>query len=569
MRHKTTQIFILLLALSFPGFAQELISSSQELIEAAQQGGVYQLAPGSYGLSEPLTISRDFTLIGEDTPRTGFKTKIRSTAPLVSLDITGNITVQLEGFSLEYLGETGADVIDIEDANFELRNLEIVGGVYSEPEAEGGIFYGSGLYLYGTARGKVENCVFRENEQDAIHMEGEAEVSVKDSSFSDNDGAIALFDSTKASLEGIEVSRSSLSALYAEADASMTIINSRFQQNTEGSAYLLGNAQLSIRDSQFEEEGELYSAITVGENARLELFNSQFQNNLQGSVWLFDTAEGHLEASSFSSSGNEGIAAVVFSNETHVTFIGNTLKDNEGGAISLFDNAQLDAKQNSFEANGNWTAVYLGGSSQSNFSNNQFLNNLGSGVFLLESATASLSSNQFDGNGDSGLIAADQSQPRLTVNRFSNNVNFGVHLYGNAVAYLAGNHFENNTDSGLMSQEEAFVSAYENNFGPHNIAGMVFFDSSSGIVRNNKLTANTTAAVIVANNANPKLETNQVSESDYGLLYLDLARGSAQDNQISNTQVGIYKVKGSSPQLGENSFEANDTDLLEDANPPF
>ncbi|NOK78957.1 MAG: hypothetical protein GFH24_608416n1, partial [Chloroflexi bacterium AL-N5] len=545
---------LLLLALPLFASAQTVIGSSSELVSAAQTGGDYLLAAGSYRLSETLVISADFRLVGEGMNLS----RIISKAPLIAVEVTGDIDVYFEGVSFEYQGQEPADIMNIQDARFYIQSCRFTGGVFAEGEEEGDLFYGAGLWLYGTAQGVVRDSVAADNEQSGIHLEGKARLELYNSSIQGNDCGLCLFDETQLVMHGTNLQGNVL-ALYAEHDSVVTLAESRFTESLEGHVYILGNAQLEARSSSFETAGDTFAALSAQEQAQVWLYDNQLANNHMGAVYLYGQASAVFEANRFEQNGHDGFNAFSLSDDATAQLLANHFNLNGGGAISVFKNANVEIKGNRIENNGNWTAVYVAGNSQVTFTNNHLNANDGVGIAVLGEAVATVSANQFVGNYDEGVYLGDKARASLSLNSLQDNAR-GVALYDEAVAYMAVNEFAENL-VGVVLNGQSFAILHENLFFSENSDGLQLWDASRAVVRENHFMRHT-YAVVAASEAASWLERNELKENLHGLLVYEGARLHLRDNQFRDNDIALYLLDEAQLEPTGNSFEGNQRDVV-------
>ncbi len=611
--------FLLLISLTLLsiGIAQTPINSSSELVQALNNGGTYTLAAGTYELSEKIIVTTDLSLTGAGLS----ETHIISSTPLALIVVDGAENIYFEGINFEYQGSEGSDVVDIKDASFEIKNSRFAGGVYSEPaeDDENGLYYGSGLYLYGSAEGSISNSIFENNQQDGVHLEQEARVTISDSVFNANDGAIAAFDKTQVTATNNQFrnngSFDTISALYAESTAVVGLHNNQFENNSGGAVFLLGTAYLSATGNKVSSSGTEYAAFTAGEEATMALTDNQFSLNEAGAIYAYDKTILQLTKNIFTANHTQNpdltlYTAVSIGGESQAELVENQFIRNRGGAIYGYENSNLSVDKNIFKENGSedgdvvivsdnaeisltensftaslgaafaafesskstlsnntvernnyWVNVYISGSSTAELKNNTISQNEGVGVFMTDTASASLSSNTISANTEDGFQAFLNAKPRLTINTISENGLTGIYITDDVIAYLAGNQVNANQTSGMVLYGNAFATLAENSFSDNTRSGIGFLENSGGRTQNNTLRNNQWNGIVVAGTANPKVEQNLLTDNVLrGILFAETARGSALSNTIEGSIHGIFITTDAEPLVSDNVFSNNQTD---------
>lgn len=99
--------------------------------------------------------------------------------------------------------------------------------------------------------------------------------------------------------------------------------------------------------------------------------------------------------------------------------------------------------------------------------------------------------------------------------------------------------------------------------GEGNRAGLRFRGSSRGTVRDSVATGNDNSGILVENQAKPELEGNVCSANTMvGIGYMDLAAGTARENECSDNATGIGVAVEAKPTLERNKCNDNDYGIV-------
>jgi parallel beta-helix repeat protein len=150
---------------------------------------------GRFTLTQSVLVNESLTIRGAGPDKTtllswepDFAIKFISVPTL----FTGERQWTLENLSLEHIGNKPADVVVVDSGVITIRNCRFSGAVWEEKNRRGG----SGIWLRGSARGAVINCVCRNNGLHGIALSGQAQPSLESNTCERNtQSGIAYFES--------------------------------------------------------------------------------------------------------------------------------------------------------------------------------------------------------------------------------------------------------------------------------------------------------------------------------------------------------------------------------------
>jgi parallel beta-helix repeat protein len=169
-----------------PGSADEN-KRLQNAVEAAQDGAIIWMEPGTYTLDEPLLILRSVRLSGMGAEMT----RIICEAEEYVLQYGGAGLFAVEGIAFEHRGNRWADVVLVKNGEVDLQRCVFTGAVWDALGEQGG----TGLWLEGRACGSVTQCRMERNELHGMDISGESQMTVENNTCRQNGGAgIAFWD---------------------------------------------------------------------------------------------------------------------------------------------------------------------------------------------------------------------------------------------------------------------------------------------------------------------------------------------------------------------------------------
>ena len=391
-----------------------------DALRAAPDGAEVHLAAGDH--VERLAIVRAVTLVGEGAGLT----RIVSPSPTGSvIALLGAGRLGLRGLTVEG-GEIGVDVegarnvtlhdvalrnqrltgLKARDAGLELDGCEIV-------DLQGGQT-GTGVELHGGSL-ELRDSVFRRAGRRAV-----------------------VVRASRATLTGIDVEGSSLSALQATDGSEVTVTGGRFAWNG-GAALYAGGSKLRVVGARLE-NNEM--GIVGFRGARLDVEAAQIYDHTVAGIALTG-GSGRIRNSTLARGGSDAAIAVA-----------------ECASLLLEDNTIFDP--------GN-VGVHLSRTKATLHGNDirgahlDRQRDFGDGVYALESQLI-LTGNVLHGNAGSGL-AMTRSKARLQRNDVLGNDRAGGLFFERSVIDADDNLFDGNKGPGVEVSERSVITLRRNRFG--------------------------------------------------------------------------------------------------------
>ena len=533
MNKQFTKILISIsLAIISLAFAQQEITTVAELERLAPLGGEYRLAAGTYELSEPLLLTKGLTLLGAGIG----KTIVTSSSPLYLISIEGNDSFKLDGISFEYKGSEGSEVLQIEDASFEISNSSFSGGVFAKIEDS---WYGDGLWVHGNAKGTVSNSIISNNALNAIALEDRAILTISDSQVTNN---------------GIDKNGS---AIYATNDSEIVLLSNIINNHHYGSFFIVGNAKVTANSNTITNSGEVYEAIIAQENTELTLTENIIKDNPLGAISLFNKARAVVSSNELTNNGNSEYSSIFTGDQSSLELINNNIYSDWGLWFSV--DSKVVAKRNIIDNSKatDFAAVTITDNANLDLSKNEIRNGAEWAVYATDNSQVVLSQNTIEDNFG-GVIADANAKLRLVVNKIRNNQGHGVRLSEDSSAYISANTITKNR-SGIVLFNQARADIIANNLSENNRTGLGVLDTAGADISNNKILSNLRNGLVVGDNAKPLISKNQIMNNILrGILFTEQAGGQISGNTISGSKWGIYITEEAKPEIAENIFEDNE-----------
>jgi len=559
MQKKVARIIIGLAIFIFSQVsAQQVISTVAELERLAPMGGEYRLAAGRYVLSKPLVLTKALTLTGAGKE----STTVLGSSQYYLFSIESSEKFKLEGIGFVYFGLGGSVVVDIKDAEFEIIDCSFSGGVYS---AENDLFYGSGLYLHGDAKGIIKDSYFRNNRQDAIHLESNAQASLSNSLIEDNIGAIAAFEDTSITIVDSTITDNGNEdsiAVYAEGDSRVNIRDSKIEKNLFGAFWILGNAELVAENNTIHSSGSEYSAITTEGNASSQIIGNDFSDNFAGAIWLKANSTSTINNNIFTRNGSENLGSIVVEGES-VAELNENLFSRDWG-LWFAENSKVTATKNEilYSPSEQYAALTITDEAEVDFNNNKISKSNNWAVYATDNSRVVLLQNTINENMKGAFVNSSSAPLRLIANIITKNTGYGAYLIAGSNTYAAANTFEANS-SGLVITEKATANVFENKFKNNTKSGIAYLGESRGKVVSNRISANAWNGIVVGGSASVLLEHNQIIENALrGILISENAFAKINKNMIEGSKVGIFVTTEAKAETKDNSFNNNETNTF-------
>ena len=505
VRSLRTVLAAVITSLAWVGFVptalaapQATLLSETRLVEAAAAGGSLVLPAGLLVLSQPLVITRDFSLSGagpEDTTiqNTGSGTAVRvEGGAVVSL---GDLRIDATGSS--EAGSFGTDLIQVLDGSLTLDRTYLSGARYGAPDDLKPYGYGVALFVAGSATATVTSTLFQLNELVVVEATGTSTVSLRQTSFDRN-----------------------IHGAFAEEDATLTVSDSLIVGTEESALTVRGRATATITSNTFSVNGvdpatgyASFDALRIGEEATVSLRGNLIEGNPRYALSLYGTATVTAEGNTYRSNGGHDEVEDVFrsslllEDSSRYVSNGDQFLDNPGGAIEVIHDSSMLLDTPTITGNGSYASVWVDDTADVVLIGANFADNEG-GLFVMGEATLFLERGSFTTTASDAVDASGSSEVTAVEATFADNDGAGIYAYGGAVVTVHRSTFRSNL-AGLVASETASFDIEGSAFTQNTGAGVLFLDTSSGSVRSSVFQGNGGLAVDVRPTAEVVLEGNE------------------------------------------------------------
>jgi parallel beta-helix repeat protein len=158
--------------------------SLEEAVQKARSGATIYLKAGMHRLKRPLVIDKPMTLIGEGMETT----RIVCDGEKCVVEFSGDGLFSARDLAFVHEGTKWGDAVRANKGEVQFYRCLFTGGVWDEANQRGG----DGLWLYGTARGDVRECVASGNEGTGIRVSGEAQPTLEGNTCRENKGVVSV-----------------------------------------------------------------------------------------------------------------------------------------------------------------------------------------------------------------------------------------------------------------------------------------------------------------------------------------------------------------------------------------
>jgi parallel beta-helix repeat protein len=382
------------------------LRSLEEAVQQARPGAVIYLKAGIHRLKHPLVIDKPLTLIGEGMETT----RIVCDGEGCVVEFSGDGLFSARDLAFVHEGTKWGDAVRANKGEVQFYRCLFTGGVWDEANQRGG----SGLWLYGTARGDVRECVASGNEGTGIRVSGEAQPTLEGNTCRENKGGgIVYSGSASGTARNNLCTANGIHGIGVIEQAQPTLEGNTCQENKLFGIAYLGSASGTARNNLCTANGIF--GIGVIEQAQPTLEGNTCQENK-----LFGIALG---------SGRDSTAGVI--EQAQPTLEGNTCQENKLCGIAYHGSASGTARNNLCTANG-LDGIGVIEQAQPTLEGNTCQENKLCGIAYLGSASGTARNNLCTANGLHGIGVHEQAQPTLEGNTCRENKEDGIAYHGSA-----------------------------------------------------------------------------------------------------------------------------------------
>jgi parallel beta-helix repeat protein len=520
--------------------------SLEEAVQQARPGAVIYLKAGIHRLKHPLVIDKPLTLIGEGMETT----RIVCDGEGCVVEFSGDGLFSARDLAFVHEGTKWGDAVRANKGEVQFYRCLFTGGVWDEANQRGG----SGLWLYGTARGDVRECVASGNEGTGIQVSGEAQPTLEGNTCRENKwSGIGFGGSAAGTARQNTCASNEKHGIYVGEQAQPTLEGNTCQENKKAGIAYFGRAAGTARQNTCV--GNEYHGIYVDEQAQPTLEGNTCRENKGDGIAYYGSASGTARNNLCTANKFHGIGV---HKQAQSTLEGNTCRENQWSGIAYYGSASGTARNNLCTAN-KFHGIGVHKQAQPTLEGNTCRENKGNGIAYFGSASGTARNNLCTANEFHGIQLSNQAQPALEGNTCRENKRSGIAYFGSASGTARNNLCTANKFHGIGVNEQAQPTLEGNTCRENKGDGIAYFGSASGTARNNLCAANKFHGIEVHEQSQPILEGNACRENEWsGIAYFGNAGGVARNNEcIGNGKDGIYVDSTACPMLRDNRCQGN------------
>jgi parallel beta-helix repeat protein len=384
------------------------LRSLEEAVQQARPGAVIYLKAGIHRLKHPLVIDKPLTLIGEGMETT----RIVCDGEGCVVEFSGDGLFSARDLAFVHEGTKWGDAVRANKGEVQFYRCLFTGGVWDEVNQRGG----GGLWLYGTARGDVRECVALRNAGMGIQVSGEAQPTLEGNTCRENKlCGIVYFGSASGTARNNLCTANGLHGVEVHEQAQPTLEGNTCRENKGNGIAYFGSASGTARNNLCT--ANEFHGIQLSNQAQPALEGNTCRENKQDGIAYFGSASGTARNNLCTANKFHGIGV---NEQAQPTLEGNTCRENKGDGIAYFGSASGTARNNLCAAN-KFHGIEVHEQSQPILEGNACRENEWSGIAYFGNAGGVARNNECIGNGKDGIYVDSTACPMLRDNRCQGN----------------------------------------------------------------------------------------------------------------------------------------------------
>lgn len=463
--------------------AAATITTVEELRAAVAAGGVHVLAAAGFLIDEPLTATRDLTLIGAAaTGAAAEATVLRVRRAAAGLIVSAGASVRLEGIDFDGVvsgtiaadgardpGE-GHDLIRVLDGRLEIAGGSFTRARYGPADDVKAYGRGSAVFVAGASTASIAGADLSDNQLAAVEVTGDGAVTIAASVLSGNLYGVFVEESGSLELLGSEIRGHRGAALIVRGSADAEVVGNEFIAN--GSAPGAG---------QPGSDG-----VRFGDSAVVRLSDNDLSGSPRYALSLYGGASVTSTGNSFSSNGGlvaaEGVerSALLVEDDAVMLSYEDVFSDNPGGAIEVFGRGRLELEGVQVLGNASVASVYAADDGVVVLRDAEVAANSGP-VMAVGSAHLTIKGGSYRTSLAEAVLVVDDASLTLEEAELSDNVGYAVRVLDGAVAEIVAPLVTRN-GGGIVFADRARGSVRGGHFVGNEGEPVEFRDDASGAV---------------------------------------------------------------------------------------
>jgi parallel beta-helix repeat protein len=505
------------------------------MIQAAAEGEEVKLPAGRYVLDKGIVVDKSLVIRGAGAEQTILILR----GGEFGLRFTGPCKWELHGVTVEYVGNGWANLVEADGGSISISECRFLRAKRDEQAKRGGV----GLWLKGTVRAELSQCVCKGNDLQGIQVSEQANADLLENTCEENiDTGIAYLGKARGVVRKNVCRGNEKNGIYVGDAAQPTLENNTCEGNKGGIGYVEKAGGVAKNNVC---RGNETHGIYVGGQGQPTLENNTCEGNKESGIAYFHMAGG-VAKNNVCRGNLLGIGVV---GQAQPTLENNTCEGNKESGIAYGEKAGGVAENN--VCRGNLLGIGVVGQAQPTLENNTCEGNKESGIAYVDKAGGVAKNNVCRGNEKNGIYVCGQAQPTLENNTCEGNKWSGIAYFDKAGGLAKNNVCRGNETHGIYVGAQAQPTLEENTCEGNKWRGIAYFDKAGGVAKNNVCRGNEKNGIYVGGQAQPTLENNTCEGNKWsGIAYVDKAGGVARKNVCRNNgDDKIYVADTARPKI--------------------
>jgi parallel beta-helix repeat protein len=220
-------------------------------LSAAEPGLLLRLGPGDFHLRRPVRLRHPIRILGSGSQAT------RIVANATGLALDARQGASLASLTFHYEADGPGSLFAVRKGHCDVRDCVFLGARQEIREED--LVGGGAILLCGDVSGLIDNCIFKNNQGDAIALVDRAACTIERCRFSENGNGVAYYGGGGTVRANVFESQRNNGVIVYNAGSPMIIAN-QFSHNRQG-VCLFGNAEVIVRDNLAEHNETGISAL--------------------------------------------------------------------------------------------------------------------------------------------------------------------------------------------------------------------------------------------------------------------------------------------------------------------
>ena len=508
------------------------------MIQAAAEGEEVKLPAGRYVLDKGIVVDKSLVIRGAGAEQTILILR----GGEFGLRFTGPCKWELHGVTVEYVGNGWANLVEADGGSISISECRFLRAKRDEQAKRGGV----GLWLKGTVRAELSQCVCKGNDLQGIQVSEQANADLLENTCEENkDAGIAYLDKARGVVRKNVCRGNGGDGIYIGGKSELKVEENRCERN-KGNGIQFAEEVAGVARKNICKAND-YRGIYVCGNAQLTLEDNECQENQSSGISFIDQSKGVARGNQCAKNEYHGINV---SGQARPTLENNKCSENKGSGIVFADAAKGIARGNNCSDNDN-RGIYATDQSEAVLENNTCARNKLHGIAYFGKAKGVAKDNMCNDNIFQGIWVGSESSPTLLRNLCEGNKDCGIAYFDKAGGVARKNVCRGNEKHGIYVGGQGQPTLENNTCEGNKWSGIAYNDNASGVARNNICCGNEQRGILVFGQAQPTLENNTCEGNKWrGIAFMDKSGGVARKNACRNNgDDKIYVASTANPNI--------------------